>query len=112
MSTCVARRRLDHVSSPSPGYISPADVTAAKSGPKPALSRNCEALSGVEPGRLPYVERTSALGGRAVCAASAAEPPPPLTRRFFMVRQKLAAAVTALVAAASLAAACAGARST
>jgi hypothetical protein len=38
------------------GHISPAGVEPAKSGLNPALSRNCEAPSGDEPGRLPHTD--------------------------------------------------------
>jgi hypothetical protein len=39
-----------------PGPYSPAGVEPAKSGRNPALSRNCDAPFGDEPGRLPYAD--------------------------------------------------------
>src|SRR6266542_4380184 len=68
-------------------HIRPAGVVAAKSGFNPALSRNCEAPRGDEPGRPPCTERTSALGGRAVRAAPPPGLLPPQTRRFSLSDQ-------------------------
>jgi hypothetical protein len=60
------------------GHISPAGVEPAKSGRNPALSRNCDAPSGDEPGRLPYADgRQLSTEGRFVRQA-----PPGLLRRF------------------------------
>jgi hypothetical protein len=63
------------------GHISPAGVEPAKSGLNPALSRNCDAPSGDEPGRLPYADgRQLSTEGRFVRQA-----PPGLLRRFVEV---------------------------
>jgi uncharacterized protein (TIGR00290 family) len=66
------------------GHISPGRREAAKSGANPALSRNCDAPSGDEPGRpLAPNERQPSEEGRFV-----RQPPPGLllrrTRRFFI----------------------------
>src|SRR5260370_16343151 len=51
----------------------PGRCCRSEAGAIPALSRNCEAPSGDEPGRLRYTELT-ALVGRAVSTAPAGKP--------------------------------------
>src|SRR5579884_3568101 len=73
------RRRRRPVALRAPGTYPPAGARRSEAGVIPALSRNCDAPSGDEPGRLPSAETTSP-GGRAARAAPAGEPPPSATR--------------------------------
>jgi uncharacterized protein (TIGR00290 family) len=72
-----------------PGTYSPAGAETAKSGANPALSRNCDAPPGDEPGRPLCAERTPALGGRAVRAAAAAGPLSSADAEVFISRQSI-----------------------
>src|SRR5260370_28895016 len=57
---------------PAPGSV-PGRCCRSEAGAIPALSRNCDAPTGDEPGRLRYAE-PAALEGRAVSTAPAGEP--------------------------------------
>ena len=64
-----------HGTVPRPGTYSPGRCSRSEAGVIPVLSRNCDAPSGDEPGRLHYAEANRPSEDRAVRSANASEPP-------------------------------------